>query len=171
MIVNGYTIERGAVHGADLRGANLRDANLRGADLRGADLRGADLHGADLRGADLHGAYLRNANLRDANLHGATMPDGRTIEVYRGDSMAGICDAPEVQSKALDGWGAHSWGRRPMSAAFGWSGHSDVPMDRSLLVAAWIALYDGGHLLPPRTWPPFAAGVGTGLCDALRGGR
>ena len=61
MIVNGYTIERGA----DLRGANLGGADLGGANLGGANLRGG---GANLRGVDLGGANLRGAGLGGAKV-------------------------------------------------------------------------------------------------------
>ena len=134
--------------GAYLRRADLREANLSGGNLSGADLSGADLSRADLSRADLLVANLREANLSGANLSGADlsraiMPDGRKWEEYREDSLAGICDEPQIRAKAIAAWGNHMWGTCPMSMAFGITGARDI------LMAAWVAVYDAKFLPDP----------------------
>ena len=149
--------------GADLEGANLDGANLRSANLRGADLDGANLRSADLRGADLEGANLDGANLRSANLRGADpylpplrLVDGRTIEEWRADPLAGLCTEPKTVSRAVAAWGNHTWKDCPMHAAHGWNDLGDAPKDKRRLVACFVALFDAGHLPKPPA-PPVAA--------------
>lgn len=77
LIVNGYSIERGA----NLYRAELSGYNLRGVDLRESDLRWANLGGADLRSASLRGANLRGANLIGANLSAACLDYADLYEV------------------------------------------------------------------------------------------
>lgn len=146
---------------AILTGAYLRGANLAGADLTGVDLRNANLAGAILAAADLRGAYLQDASLRDASLTGAdltdanlqdaTMPDGRALEEWQADPLAGLCTEPEATSRAIAAWGEHSWQSCPMHAAHGWTGIDDAPEDKRVLVATFVALFDGGHLPKPRS--------------------
>jgi hypothetical protein len=146
--------------GAVLRGARLTDAVLRGARLTGAVLPDADLTGADLTGADLMGAVLAGANLTDADLTdadltdadltGAVLPDGRTLETYRLDPLAGICDDPEARARAIAAWGHHTWQDCPLHAAHGWTSMADAAADRRIAAAAFVALFDA-HLLPQPT--------------------
>lgn len=142
------------LQGADLSGADLTDTALWGADLSGANLSGADLRGAYLRdaslwGADLSGADLSGADLRGADLTGATLPDGRTLEQWQADPLAGLCTEPEAVERARAAWGNHSWTNCPMHAAHGWGSVLDAPEDKWSLVATFIALFDGGHLPKP----------------------
>jgi hypothetical protein len=71
--LDGESLVRRNLQGADLWGANLWDANLWGANLQDANLQDANLRGANLWGADLWGADLRGADLRGANLRDAEM--------------------------------------------------------------------------------------------------
>ena len=132
-----------------LRGEGGKRAVLRGADLRGADLTGSNLGDAYLTGANLTGADLRDAYLRGAYLTGATLPDGRTLEQWQADPLAGLCTEPEAVHRAVAAWGEHSWETCPMHAAHGWVGFHEVPQDKALLVAAFVALFDGRHLPKP----------------------
>ena len=120
----------------DLQGANLYAADLQGANLQEADLRGADLRRADLYGADLSGA----------DLYGATLPDGRLFGQYKKDPLAGICDDPEAKKRAKAAWGVHTWQGCPMNAAHGWRSVEDAPKKKQKRVAAFVAIFDGGHL-------------------------
>ena len=165
---------RASLTEASLTGANLRWANLRGADLTEASLTGADLTGATLIGADLTGAELSVADLTGAVLLGATMPDGRLWERYRAAHLDGLCSSTAVQARAAAAWGHKEWSDCPMHAAHGWTSLSGI-VDETLHrdVACWIALHDSDQL--PHPWryligPRFgAAGVGTGVCDAMLG--
>jgi hypothetical protein len=87
--LDGASLVRAQLDGADLPEAILRSAYLNAADLSNANLRRADLREADLEGANLEGADLSEADLTDAegitaeeleeqasSLEGATMPDG-----------------------------------------------------------------------------------------------
>ena len=70
-VVQGCSLGRANLSGADLWGANLGRANLSGANLSGANLSGAYLWGANLSGANLSGAYLGCADIRNTDLGGA----------------------------------------------------------------------------------------------------
>lgn len=122
-----------------------------GPSLSRADLSGADLSDADLSGADLSGAYLRGAYLSDADMSDTTvMPDGRPWSEYRRDHLAGICSEPDVVERVRAAWGNHEWTNCPMHAGLGIDGFDDIDdAEKRLRVAAWVALYDGGHLQPP----------------------
>jgi Pentapeptide repeats (8 copies) len=87
--LDGATLTRAQLDGADLpeailrsaylNAADLSNANLERADLREADLTDADLTGADLTGADLTGAEgitAEELEEQTSSLEGATMPDG-----------------------------------------------------------------------------------------------
>jgi uncharacterized protein YjbI with pentapeptide repeats len=87
--LNGASLIRAQLDGADLpevilRSAYLNDAELSNANLWRADLREADLEDANLEGADLSGANLEGATgvtveeleEQAASLEAATMPDG-----------------------------------------------------------------------------------------------
>ena len=126
--------------------ANLTEADLGGADLRGADLNGANLREADLSGANMSGAHLREVSLRRADLREAVLPDGRSLAEWRADPLAGLCTEPEAVERARAAWGAHTWQDCPMHAAHGWVGIDDAPEDKRVLVATFVALFDGGHL-------------------------
>ena len=133
-------------------------ANLYGADLDGANLYGANLAGAYLTGAYLHGANLRDANLRDANLAGANlagaiMPDGRTYEQWQADPLAGLCAEPEARNRAIAAWGAHTWQDCPLTMGMGIHGPHEAPAEKRLLVATFVALFDGGQLPRPEVTP------------------
>ena len=127
-----------------LQYANLQYANLQDANLQGAYLQDANLYRANLQDADLLGANLQGADLRGADLRGAIMVDGRTWENYSTDHLAGICDSPEIRAKAIAAWGNHTWQDCPMHAAL------DIRAPSSIVVAAWVALYDSGLLAPPQ---------------------
>ena len=121
------------------------------------------LDGANLKGADLEGANLDGANLRSANLRGADpylpplrLVDGRTIEEWRADPLAGLCTEPKTVSRAVAAWGNHTWKDCPMHAAHGWNDLGDAPKDKRRLVACFVALFDAGHLPKPPA-PPVAA--------------
>jgi len=147
------------LRGVDLRRANLRRANLRGANLYRADLREANLgraslgntclRKADLRAADLLGADLLEADLLEADLRGAVLPDGRSLAEWQADPLAGLCTEPEAVERARAAWGAHTWQDCPMHAAHGWAGIGDAPEDKRVLVATFVALFDGEHLPAP----------------------
>jgi hypothetical protein len=93
--LDGESLVRRNLQGADLRAANLRGANLRGADLRDANLQDANLRDADLQDANLWGANLWGANLWDANLWGANLQDANLQDAnLRGANL----------------WGADLWG-------------------------------------------------------------
>lgn len=83
--------------GANLQGASLFRVDLQGARLHVANLQGAsliwaDLQGADLSGANLQGAYLVGANLQGADLYeDTTLPDGTTWTP--GTNMARFTDS------------------------------------------------------------------------------
>lgn len=117
--------------GAELTNSDLTDANLTRAHLGDADLSGvcltranltdAYLARANLTGAELWGANLEDAYLAGATLTGATLPDGRTYEQWQADPLAGLFDdEPDTD-----------------------------PEDRRLMVATFIALFEGGHLPRP----------------------
>ena len=134
----------------------------------------ASLTEASLTGANLRWANLRGADLTEASLTGATMPDGRLWERYRAAHLDGLCSSTAVQARAAAAWGHKEWSDCPMHAAHGWtslSGIADETLHRD--VACWIALHDSDQL--PHPWryligPRFgAAGVGTGVCDAMLG--
>ena len=114
-------------------------ANLQYADLQGANLRGADLQGANLQDADLQGAYLR----------GAVLPDGRTLEQWQADPIAGLCTSAEAIAAATAAWGGRTWRDCPLHAGLGISGVADLPEALQSLAATFVALLDGGHLPRP----------------------
>lgn len=125
-------------------------ANLRDADLRDADLTGADLTDADLTGANLRGANLRDAEISGANLTGAVLPDGRTLDDWKVDPLAGICTESEAVQRAVDAWGGHTWQNCPMHAALGIDGLHDLDdEEKRRQVGCFVALFDGGHLPKP----------------------
>jgi hypothetical protein len=70
------------------------------------------------------------------------MPDGRVWEDYQKDPLAGICQEPEVKKRAAQAFGIHHWGECPMSAAFGWKRHLDIPSDKKIAVYCFIVVYD-----------------------------
>jgi hypothetical protein len=157
----GAYLARADLRKADLAGADLRKADLAGADLVGADLVGADLVGADLVGADLREADLREADLREADLReadlrgaylaGATCPDGRIWDEYQADHLAGICDDPNVLTRAIAAWGNHEWKDCPMHEALGIRGFNEIPDEElRLRVAFWVACYDADLLQKPQ---------------------
>jgi uncharacterized protein YjbI with pentapeptide repeats len=87
--LDGASLIRAQLDGADLPEATLRSAYLNDADLSNANLQRADLREADLEGVNLEGADLSEANLEGAtgvtveeleeqaaSLEAATMPDG-----------------------------------------------------------------------------------------------
>jgi hypothetical protein len=148
------SLDRARLDGASLVRARLDRARLDGASLVGARLVGARLVGASLvrarlDGARLVGASLVRARLDGARLDGARLPDGRTWDAYRADPLAGLCDTPEVRARAIAAWGAHTWQDCPMHAAYGWIGINDVPEDKQIAVAAFVALFDAGLLPRP----------------------
>jgi len=98
---------------------------------------------------DPEGAEPKHADLTGADLTDATMPDGRTLEQWQADPLAGLCDSPEATERAVAAWGAHTWRDCPMHSAHGWGGISDAPADRRALVATFVALFDGRHLPKP----------------------
>jgi len=147
--LSGADLSRAYLSGAYLSGAYLSGAYLSGADLSGADLSGAVLSGAVLSRADLSGADLSGADLSGADLSGATLPDGRTLEAWQAAPLAGLCDDPDAVARAMAAWGAHTWQDCPLHAAHGWSGFTDALEEKRLLAAAFVALFDGGHLPKP----------------------
>ena len=144
----GAYLRRANLSDANLSDANLSDADFTDANLSDADLTHASLTGANLTGANLTGADLDNANIIHADLAGATMPDGRLWEEYKLDHLAGICDTPEVKTKAIEAWGEHSWESCPMNAALGIES-ADEAGDKADAVATWVALYDSELLSCP----------------------
>lgn len=78
--LNKINLQGAILSNADFGRANLNRANLRDANLVKAYLSNADLESADLRGADLSSAYLLNANLRGANLCGANLTGAKLTE-------------------------------------------------------------------------------------------
>ncbi|MCW5695464.1 MAG: pentapeptide repeat-containing protein [Bauldia sp.] len=68
--------------GCDLQGVSLKRRNLSGADLSGADLTGASLHRAVLAGADLADANLTAANLNLADFRRASLPGAKLSGAY-----------------------------------------------------------------------------------------
>jgi uncharacterized protein YjbI with pentapeptide repeats len=70
-------LDGASLNRAQLDGADLPEVILRSAYLNAADLSNANLQRADLREADLEGANLEGANLSEADLEGAT---GVTVE-------------------------------------------------------------------------------------------
>lgn len=88
--VEGDTLVRANLGGADLRFANLvcvasrcanlKKANLEGANLAGANLEYAELDGANLRRTHLVGAHLGKATFTRANLHSANLADSNLKE-------------------------------------------------------------------------------------------
>lgn len=137
------------LRGADLSGAELQDAVLEGADLQDADLQHANLADANLRGADMQRASLRSAHLLGAKLEGATLPDGRRLEQWQADPLAGLCDNDEARSRAVAAWGNHSWDDCPVRASNGYQGVAYAPEHKRALVATFVALFDGEHLPKP----------------------
>ena len=135
-------LERFILIGVDLWYANLSGANLSGANLSGANLTGANLSGANLSGANLYSTFLLGANLTETNLTGAIMPDGRMWEDYQKDPLAGICQDQEVKKRAQAAFGKHSWKDCPLHEAFVWKSDNDVPEDKKILVACFLAVYD-----------------------------
>ncbi len=131
----------------NLRNANLEGADLSNVDLSGANLRNANLCFANLRNANLEGADLEDADLSGADLSGAIVPDGRIFELYAAAPLVGICNSAEATSRAISAWGNHSWEGCPMHNAHGWHDMVDVPDNKRIAVAAFIALFDA-HLLP-----------------------
>lgn len=169
-----YVDFRGApLDGADMRRADLRWADMRDSHLAGSDLTGADLHctslararltgarlvgatltsvglaGADLSGADLTGADLSGARMLTAHLSPDTiLPDGRAYWQWCADPLAGLCDDEAAVERALRAWGNHTWDNCPMHEANGWGHPTDVPVDKRMLSATFVALFDG-DLLP-----------------------
>jgi len=134
---------------AEAKRADPTEAYLYRASLRRADLREADLSEANLREANLRGANLREANLREADLRGAVLPDGRSLSEWQADPLAGLCTEPEAVERARAAWGAHTWRDCPMHAAHGWTSLGDAPEDKRVLVATFVALFDGEHLPAP----------------------
>ena len=87
--LDGASLTRAQLDGADLTDVLLRSADLNHADLSNANIKRADLREADLTGANLTGADFSEADLEDAtgvtveeleeqaaSLEAATMPDG-----------------------------------------------------------------------------------------------
>jgi uncharacterized protein YjbI with pentapeptide repeats len=87
--LDGASLTRAQLDGADLTDVLLQRAYLNNADLSNAKIKRADLREADLNGADLTGADFSEATLggatgvtaeeleeQAASLEGATMPDG-----------------------------------------------------------------------------------------------
>ena len=145
----GANLVRANLAGANLAGAKLAGAKLAGANLEGANLVRAKLASASLAGANLAGANLWGAKLEGASLADASLPDGRPWESYRADPLAGICDEPEAQSRAIAAWGFHSWTDCPMAAGLGVHSLSAVDADKRVAVAAFVALFDASLLPVP----------------------
>lgn len=130
---------------ADLQDADLSHVVLLCADLSYTDLRGANLSYADLRGADLRGVDLTHADLTDA-----VLPDGRTLEEWRADPLAGLCTDPEARARATAAWGQHSWRDCPLHEGMGINSLRDVEDDvKRLLAACFVTLFDSHHLPKP----------------------
>ena len=109
--------------------------------------------GASLDRANLYGANLYDANLTGAYLHGAIMPDGRTYEQWQADPLAGLCAEPEARNRAIAAWGAHTWQDCPLTMGMGIHGPHEAPAEKRLLVATFVALFDGGQLPRPEVTP------------------
>ncbi len=81
------SLNKTALHAANLGEIYLSDAKLREANLSSANLREADLSGAYLRSADLSDARLRDAYLRDADLGDAYLRDADLRNVNLRDTF------------------------------------------------------------------------------------
>lgn len=145
----GTYLQRADLSNANLEGADLSNANLPWAYLQGAYLQRSYLKGANLKGAKLEGAKLKGAKLKGANLKGANLSDGRALGEWQAEPLAGLCAEPLAIERAIAHWGEKSWKRCPMHAAHGWTGYGDAPNNKRLLLAAFVALHDGGHLPRP----------------------
>jgi Pentapeptide repeats (8 copies) len=148
--LQGANLRDANLQGAKLRGANLQGAKLRDAKLRGADLTGADLQGANLQGANLQGANLQGANLRGANLRDARLPNGRTLSEYLAWLPEGLLvQGGKPLAEVVAAWDGHTWDDCPMSVAFNALGLASVPECWRAEAAAFVALFDGGHIPRP----------------------
>jgi len=72
---------------ADLNGADMRCVCLRGARIREADMSGADFTGSDLREADLALCKVTGANFKDADMRGARL---RAVEGFEKADWIGV---------------------------------------------------------------------------------
>jgi len=110
----------------------------------------ANLTGANLTGVTFIAANLADTDLKGAKLKGATLPDGRAYEQWRADPLDGLCNNATARARAIGAWGNHTWNNCPMHEANGWAGHLDAPEDKRILLATFVALFDGHHLPQPK---------------------
>ena len=109
-------------------------------------------HAKACRGAIKDGVsrpVYAGADLTGANLSVATLPDGRTLLQWQQDPLAGLCTSPDAVDRAVSAWGNHSWQDCPLHEGMGISGINEAPVDKRILAATFVSLFDGRHLPKP----------------------